>query len=38
MAQDVAEHHPDAVIEHPSGYLMVDYDKALGDSGWEAFG
>jgi hypothetical protein len=25
MAQEVAEVRPDAVLEHPSGYLMVDY-------------
>lgn len=28
MAQEVAERHPEAVAEHPSGYLMVDYGRA----------
>jgi len=26
MAQEVAETDPDAVILHPTGYLMVDYE------------
>lgn len=30
MAQEVAETHPDAVAMDPSGYLKVDYRKALG--------
>lgn len=30
MAQEVAETHPDAVHMDPSGYLKVDYRKALG--------
>lgn len=30
MAQEVAETHPDAVAVDPSGYLKVDYRKALG--------
>lgn len=25
MAQEVMESHPEAVLYHPSGYLMVDY-------------
>ena len=29
MAQEVRETRPDAVAEHPDGYLMVDYAKAL---------
>jgi hypothetical protein len=29
LAQEVAEIVPEAVYEHPSGYLMVDYGKAL---------
>lgn len=28
MAQEVLGHAPDAVAQHPSGLLMVDYDKA----------
>jgi len=27
MAQEVAQTNPDAVARHPSGYLMVDYNK-----------
>jgi hypothetical protein len=27
MAQEVIETHPDAVITHPLGFLMVDYSK-----------
>jgi hypothetical protein len=27
MAQEVIETHPDAVITHPLGFLMVDYAK-----------
>ena len=30
MAQEVAETHPEAVAMDPSGYLKVDYRKALG--------
>lgn len=30
MAQEVAKKKPDAVAVMPSGYLAVDYDKALG--------
>ena len=30
MAQDVKKKHPEAVITTPSGFLAVDYDKALG--------
>jgi hypothetical protein len=26
MAQDVLAHTPEAVITHPSGHLMVNYD------------
>ena len=26
MAQDVLSYRPEAVIRHPSGYLMVNYD------------
>lgn len=26
MAQDVLSYRPEAIIRHPSGYLMVDYD------------
>jgi len=26
MARDVLTHTPEAVITHPSGYTMVDYD------------
>lgn len=29
MAQEVRERIPEAVAEHPDGYLMVDYAKAL---------
>ncbi len=29
MAQEVAERKPEAVSVHPSGYMMVDYAKAL---------
>jgi hypothetical protein len=35
MAQEVEKIKPDAVFEHPSGYKMVDYGKALG---WGALG
>ena len=27
MAQDVMQTHPEAVITHPLGFLMVDYSK-----------
>lgn len=30
MAQEVEKRNPDAVREHPSGYKMVDYGRALG--------
>jgi hypothetical protein len=30
MAQEVAKKRPEAVAVTPSGYLAVDYDKALG--------
>jgi hypothetical protein len=30
MAQDVMARDPGAVAMHPSGFLMVDYDRALG--------
>ena len=30
MAQETLKTHPEAVIKHPSGALMVDYDKILG--------
>lgn len=30
MAQEVAKKRPDAVAVMPSGYMAVDYDKALG--------
>lgn len=30
IAQEVERVHPDAVVEHPSGYKMVDYGKAMG--------
>ena len=30
MAQDVKKRNPDAVVTMPSGYMAVDYDKALG--------
>lgn len=29
IAQEVAEIHPDAVFQHPSGYLVVDYSKVI---------
>jgi hypothetical protein len=29
MAQEVAQTRPEAVARHPSGYLMVDYGKAV---------
>lgn len=29
MAQEVANVHPEAVLQHESGYLMVDYEKAV---------
>ena len=29
VAQEVEKKHPDAVRTHPSGYKMVDYDKAV---------
>jgi len=29
MAQEVAEKHPEAVAKTPSGFLAVDYDRAL---------
>lgn len=32
MAQEVAETHPEAVAEHPSGYLMVDYGRATANA------
>ena len=32
MAQEVEQLKPDAVIEHPSGFKMVNYDLALADS------
>lgn len=32
MAQEVLRHKPEAVGVHPSGYLMVDYGKALADA------
>jgi hypothetical protein len=28
MAQEVAQHYPEAVHTHPEGYLMVDYAQA----------
>lgn len=28
MAQEVRKHRPEAVVKHPSGFLMVDYDAA----------
>lgn len=28
MAQDIERRRPDAVVRHPSGFKMVDYDKA----------
>jgi hypothetical protein len=28
MAQDVEEVHPDAVVEHESGFKMVNYAQA----------
>lgn len=33
VAQEVAGHRPDAVLEHPSGYLMVDYKAATEPRG-----
>jgi hypothetical protein len=30
MAQETLKFHPEAVIKHPSGALMVNYDKLLG--------
>jgi hypothetical protein len=30
MAQEVEQRDPDAVVEHPSGFKMVNYGKALG--------
>ena len=30
MAQETLEFHPEAVHKHPSGALMVDYDRILG--------
>lgn len=33
MAQEVAQVKPDAVAEHPSGFLMVDYRKAMPEGG-----
>lgn len=33
MAQDVAQVKPDAVSRHPSGYLMVDYARAMPPGG-----
>lgn len=30
MAQETLEYHPEAVHRHPSGALMVDYDRILG--------
>jgi len=32
MAQEVAEHNPDAVARGPGGYLMLDYDKATQEA------
>jgi hypothetical protein len=32
MAQDVEEETPEAVIEHPSGFKMVDYGRATARS------
>jgi len=32
MAQEVLQHKPEAVVRSPSGYLMVDYAKALEDA------
>jgi len=32
MAQEVAEHNPDAVARGPGGYLMLDYDKATEEA------
>lgn len=33
MAQEVAQVKPDAIARHPSGYLMVDYRKAMPQGG-----
>lgn len=33
IAQEVAQVKPNAVSEHPSGYLMVDYAKAMPEGG-----
>ena len=33
MAQEVAQVKPDAVQRHDSGYLMVDYNKAMPEGG-----
>ena len=33
MAQEVAKVKPDAVHRHESGYLMVDYSKAMPAGG-----
>ncbi len=32
MAQEVEQRHPEAVIAHPSGFKMVDYEKATADA------
>lgn len=32
MAQEVMQRKPEAVLRHDSGYLMVNYDKALEDA------
>jgi hypothetical protein len=33
LAQEVAQVKPEAVAQHPSGYLMVDYAKAMPEGG-----